>query len=312
MTYFSLSEEKNKGKSLAIFFDNGDTETIPESHVSFKNIVQKWMEGDVVDAEIRELVMVRETLAKKLATLSERVTVDGKGVYFDGDPLRGELSDLIKSMFEEGRTLDFKPLVNFLEKASTNPSLESIDGLYRWIRNRDLVIDPEGDIIAYKGVRVGDDGISYSFHQGTAFVNGEEINGYIPNVPGTVISMPRSTVDDGSHGYCSTGLHVGTHAFAKSFARNGRVTLVKFNPRDVVAVPEDAESQKMRVCRYTVLSQTENRLESPVYKQTTIDDVLPKEEPEDAPTASTGAVRDSKGRFIKGAKVQRDSKGRFI
>lgn len=312
MTFFSLSEDA-KGKSLAIFFDNGDTETIPETHISFKTIVEKWMAGGVVDAEIRELTYVMETISKKLTSLSERVSVDGKNVYFDGDPLRGELSDLIKAMFEEGRALDFKPLVNFLEKASTNPSLASVDGLYRWISNRDLVIDPEGDIIAYKGVRIGEDGISYSTRSGTAFVNGEEITGYIPNVPGTVISMPRSMVDDGSYGYCSTGLHVGTHSFAQGFVgTNGRVVLVKFNPRDVVAVPEESSSQKMRVCKYTVLSQTDNRLEERVFVQTTIDDVLPKEEPKEAPVASTGAVRDAKGRFIKGAKVQRDEKGRFI
>ncbi|QFG12264.1 Hypothetical Protein OBI_RACECAR_166 [Arthrobacter phage Racecar] len=310
MTFFQISEDA-KGKTLAIFFDNGDTETIPETHVSFKAIVDKWFNGTVVDSEIRELVQVRETLAKKLVSLSDRVTVDAGGVYFDGDELRGELTDLIKKMFEEGRTLDFKPLVNFLEKASTNPSLKSIDGLYRWVSNRDLVIDPDGDIIAYKGVELHADGKLYSFHSGTAFVNGEEITGKIPNVPGTVISMPRSTVDDGSYGYCSTGLHVGTHGFAKSFAGpRGSMVLVKFNPRDVVAVPEEASSQKMRVCKYVVLAESGDRIETAVYTQTTIDDVLPQEEPKKTVAEPKAPIRDSKGRFIKGG--ARDSKGRFI
>jgi hypothetical protein len=218
-------------------------------------------------------------------------------------------------MFEQGRALDFAPLVNFLEKAKTNPSLKSVDDLYRWVSNGDLVIDPDGYIIAYKGVAVNDQGVSVSVHRGKALVNGEEVSGQIPNVAGTTVTMPRTEVHDDEAVACSTGLHVGTYRYASSFAP--RLILVKINPRDVVSVPKDTSSEKMRVCRYVVLNEIiTERLKSPVYTQTTIEDVLPgittAKAVEERPVASGGPVRDSKGRFIKGATAQRDSKGRFI
>lgn len=267
---FSLTEDA-KGQSLSIFYSDGESETIPESHVSFKAIIEKLISGKANDEDIRDLTGVLKTVARKMSALSERVSVDGKSVYFDGDPLRGEIGDLIKKMFEEGRALDFKPLVNFLEKAATNPSLKSIDDLYRWITNGDLVIDPEGDIVAYKGVHIDDEGVSISIHAGKAFVNGEEVVGHIPNKPGTVISMARSEVNDNEFAHCSYGLHAGTYEYANSFRRWGgangsRLILVKINPRDVVSVPNDHSSAKMRVSRYTVLSEIEERLVEAVYQ----------------------------------------------
>lgn len=273
MTMFSLTEDA-KGKSLALFYADGDSETIPETHVSFKAIIEKLLSG-TTDEEVRELTQVLQTIVRKMASLSERVTVDGKELYFDGDPLRGEISDIIKKMFEDGKALDFKPLVNFLEKAKTNPSLKSVDDLYRWIKKGDLVIDPDGDIVAYKGVSVRADGVSVSVHSGTAFVNGEEFTGQIPNVPGTIITMPRSEVNSNELIACSTGLHAGTFSYANSFAQ--RLILVKINPRDVVSVPKDSSDQKLRVSRYTVLSQIDGRLES-VYYQPTLDEVDEEEE----------------------------------
>ena len=270
MTKFSLTED-NKGKSLALFFADGDSETISESHVSFKKVVNLLLNESPTDDEIRELTRVKETLAKKLTALSERVSVDGTTVFFDNDPIHGALADVIKRMFTEGKTLDFKPLVNFLEKASTNPSLKSVDDLYRWIDKGDLVIDPDGDIVAYKAVRVDENGISTSISQGPAFVNGEEVNGYVPNKPGTVVSMARSLVVDDPHVGCSVGLHAGTYAYARQFQKwnsryHTRLILVKINPRDVVSVPFDESDQKMRVARYTVLSEIEERLADPIYQ----------------------------------------------
>jgi hypothetical protein len=272
MTMFSLTEDA-KGKSLAIFYADGESETIPEAHVSFKPIIEKLISGSATDEDIRDLTGVLKTVARKMSALSERVSIDGKEVYFDGDPLRGEISDIIKRMFEEGKALDFKPLVNFLEKAKTNPSLKSIDDLYRWIRNGDLVIDPDGDIVAYKAVRVNAKGENESIHAGSAFVNGEEVQGFIPNIPGSVVSMARSQVNDNEFETCSYGLHAGTYAYANQFAgwqggETTRLILVKINPRDVVSVPNDHNDAKMRVARYTVLTQIEERINEPFYQPT--------------------------------------------
>lgn len=269
MTMFRMTEDV-KGKTLSIFYADGGSETIPETHVSFDAIFNKLVSGTATDDKIRELTNVLETVARKMSALSERVSVDGTNVYFDGDPLAGELTEVIKSLFAEG-SANLKPLVNFLEKAKQNPSQKSVDDLYRWIKNGDLVIDPDGDIIAYKGVGKDKDGNSQSLHKGTAFVDGVEFHGHIPNRPGTVVSMPRSEVDPNEMVGCSTGLHAGTHDYAVKYLRwqnANRMILVKINPRDVVSVPTDEADKKMRVSRYTVLSAIDlpDRLPTAVYQ----------------------------------------------
>jgi hypothetical protein len=262
--------EDVKGKTLSIFYADGGSDTIPETHVSFDAIFNKLVSGSATDDKIRELTNVLETVARKMSALSERVSVDGTNVYFDGDPLAGELTEVIKSLFAEG-SANLKPLVNFLEKAKQNPSQKSVDDLYRWIKKGDLVIDPDGDIIAYKGVGKDKNGNSQSIHTGTAFVDGVEFTGHIPNRPGTVVSMPRSEVDPNEMVGCSTGLHAGTHDYALKYLgwqRESRMILVKINPRDVVSVPTDEQDKKMRVSRYTVLSAIDlpDRLTSAVYQ----------------------------------------------
>lgn len=267
MTMFSLTEDA-KGKSLALFYADGESDTIPETHVSFQPIVDLLFAGKATDTKIRELTAVLETVARKMSALSERVSIDGTDVYFDGDPLAGELTEVIKSLFAEGNT-NFKPLVNFLEKCKQNPSQQSVDDLYRWIKKGDLVIDPDGDIIAYKGVGKDKDGNPQSITKGNAFVDGVEYNGHIPNRPGSVVSMARSLVVDNPHIGCSVGLHAGTHDYAMQFLKwhdETTLILVKINPRDVVSVPLDEQDRKMRVARYTVLTQIEARLKSAVYQ----------------------------------------------
>lgn len=314
MTLFSLANDP-KGQTLSIFFENGESDTIPESHVSFKAIMEKLLSGNANDEEIRELTQVLKTVAVKMSALSERVSVDGTNVYFDGDPLDGALGEVIKSLFAEGST-DFGPLVAFLEKAKTNPSLESVDDLYRWTQNGDLVIAPDGDIIAYKGVQIID-GVSHSISSGTAFVNGEKVTGFIPNKPGSVITMPRSEVDPNSSSYCSTGLHAGTHRYASGFARE-RLILVKFNPRDVVSCPKDSSNQKLRICRYEVLNEIEGRLSSAVYREPVKAPAVPEGlKSKDSPahtTVTAQSYRDPKtGQFVKGGNAPRDPKtGRFL
>lgn len=316
MTAFSLSED-SKGKSLAIFYDDGDTVTIPESHVAFKSIVDLWFAGEATDEAVRTLADPMKTLGERMSQLSERVTIDGRNIYFDGDILRGELADVIKDLFENGKELDFKPLVNFLEKAMTNPGLQSIDQLYRWVKNGDLVITPTGDVVAYKGVRIID-GDSYSSHYGEAWVNGEKITGQIPYPKGAIVTMPRAEVNaDGQIG-CSQGLHVGTYEYASGFADN-RTLLIQFNPRDVVSVPNDCNFHKIRICRLVVLDATDQRLTERVYAGGVEDDYsTASKEPEEAPVAAETSVtedgRDEKGRFtsFSAKKAVRDSKGRFI
>ena len=264
MTMFSIVDASNGGKSLSVFYTDGDNATVPSTHPKFQDIVDLLLTGTATDEAVKLLVNTLQVVGEKLSELSERVTVTSWGVQFDGDPLRGELADVILEEFKKGDEAKFKPLVNFLEKAKQNPSVKSIDDLYRWIRNGDLTITPNGDFVAYKGVAIGKGGISQSISRGTAFVNGEQQKGNIQNPLGAIVTMPRSEVDPDSKSYCSVGLHVGTYSYANSFAQ-GRTLLIQVNPRDVIAVPEDCNGEKIRVCRYVVLTQTDQRLTERIF-----------------------------------------------
>jgi hypothetical protein len=152
-------------------------------------------------------------------------------------------------MIREGDE-DYARWVKFLELLAENPSSASREHLFTWLAGRDFAITPEGHLLGYKGVR--DDPQNTSVHPGTTTVNGVEHTGHIPNPVGAVIEMPRAKVSGDREVGCSTGLHVGTYAYAKGWGQ--RLLLVAVNPADVVSVPRDAEFQKMRVSRYKVLA----------------------------------------------------------
>lgn len=281
MTAFQLTGD-NKGQTLVVLYEDGGTATVPESHPKFKEILDLVRTKSGEDEDIKLLVNTLHEIGQRLSTVTERISVAPYGVFFDGDPLRGELADFLLELFNEGRTQDFTSVANFLEKAATNPSIESIDALYKWITNGDLVITPTGDFVAYKGVQVNSKGESQSINSGTAFVNGEIFVGHIPNPDGAVISMPRSKVNANNGVGCSTGLHAGTYSYASMFGQ-GRLLLVQINPRDVVSVPNDSSFQKLRVSRYTVVSHIENRLTSRLYGEY---------EEEETPVKSDGDFED--------------------
>lgn len=192
--------------------------------------------------------MIRERIAT-IPEAGERIGFDGRDLTFDGDRVDNTLSRHVLRLLREVNEDGYLPWVRFMLKLAVNPSAEARRMLYRWLDRHDFAITDTGDVIGYKGVRA--DG--RSIHAGPGIVNGEPMNGHLPNDVGNVISIARSVVDPDRFSACSVGLHVGTHRYASSFAGlNGRVVTVTFNPRDAVAVPT-SETSKLRVCRYRVV-----------------------------------------------------------
>lgn len=231
----------SEGRSTVVVYDDAlNTRTIDETHPNFirildgiknKEDISEWLDGSQV---------------KVLATLSDRVTVEDDVLHFDGDPVYDGLSDTILRYRREGR--DPANLVKFMERLSSNPSMRSREQLFTWTQAKDLTIDTEGYIIAFKGVTAD----QLSIHSGTAYVDGEKVTGQIPNMVGTTITMPREKVQDDPNQGCSHGLHAGNWSYASSF---GEVILeVRIDPADVVSVPRDCSYQKLRSCRYEVVA----------------------------------------------------------
>lgn len=275
---FSLVSD-DAGQENIIAWVGGEILEASTGHPNFDRIKDAVVGGtDYTVDELKDLFSAEHKVARKFEQLSERVFVRDGQVYFDGDPVDSVLTEQIMRFLEED-VADWAPLVAFWEKLAQNPSEHSREQLYGWLKaTGGFTITNEGDFIAYKGVkRSGDQYVSV--HSGEAIRNGEEINGQVPNMPGDVISMPRTKVTFDPKNGCSFGLHAGTWNYAKDF---GEVVLtVKINPRDVVSVPVDCLQQKLRTCRYEVIDVVSEKNNVLVAESTSGYDHIDDEDDED-------------------------------
>lgn len=155
-------------------------------------------------------------------------------ITYNGDSLPADLTSRIFDMATLGD--DPTHLFNFWERLQKNPSARSVEQLWRFLANSGHPITSDGFFLAYKGVRPD----FKDCHSGT-----------IDNRPGVVIELPRNKISDDPNTPCHYGLHVGALQYAAGFG--SRVVICKVDPADVVCVPFDYSSQKMRVCRYEVV-----------------------------------------------------------
>jgi len=254
-------KRESGAESLTVFMPDGPPVVVNHEHPHFAKILEYAMAGEgsvtVYGAEeIRDLADLSGKVAERFDTLSERVSVAAGHVYFDGDKVDSTITQQIIRCLEDEDAGDWKPLVLFMENVAANPNPHSREQLFDWLRDRDFTITSDGCFIAFKGVHARDgeaeDGYPYqSASRGAAIVDGQPYSGAIPNGVGAVVEMPRGDVQHNPSAGCSTGLHVGTHNYAQSYARAALLT-VHVNPRDVVSVPTDCNAEKMRVCRYRV------------------------------------------------------------
>jgi len=261
------------GEHTLTVFADGTPIVVKGDHPSFDEILEIVQDGYGTSADldaIRTLADPSATVRKHMTALSERVSVFGGTVYFDGDPVGSTLTDHIVRLLNEGKAYGengWKALVSFLEKLAANPIPHSQTRLYGWLQAYNeseltggFTIAEDGDIIGYKGVNPS----LKSVHAGPGIVNGEEIeHGNLDNSVGNVVEIARSYVEHDPSRGCSTGLHIGTREYAESWG--SRVVTVKFSPRDVVSVPTDSGDAKLRVCRYEVIDADAPVITSPVF-----------------------------------------------
>lgn len=246
--------------TLTVYLEDGSIVTASDSHPAYKAMVIAAMDNAL--DKVRELHDAVTTVATKFQRLTRQITVRNRCLYFDGDPIDNSLTKQIVRFMEEG--LAFDPLVLFMDNLYSNPIKHSRDQAFDWLNARNFTITNDGMIVGYKGVTGSyeNDGVPHSSRSGHAFVNGEEINGYVPNPIGATVEMPRSEVMHDPAASCHAGLHVGTFSYAQSWAKPTTIEVL-VNPADIVSVPTDAGGEKIRVCRYVVLGPiTEERLEA--------------------------------------------------
>jgi len=260
-----FSKQTSEEFDGAIVLIDGAPVAIDSSHANYEDVIDLLMSGlDILEEEIRDMIRPFDNAAAEMIRLSERVTAGGNVLYFDGDPIDGSLSShIIRILQEEGTAKEggFRNFVAFLEKLMQNPSEVSRQHLYDFVTHHGITITPEGDLALYKST--WDDGTPTYAGYGIVTTPDGVItkyeNGLLPNAVGNIIEIPRSMVDENRNSACSTGLHVGAFSFARGYSR--KLWDVVVNPRDVVAVPHDASSAKIRVCRYEVVSVNEEKKE---------------------------------------------------
>jgi hypothetical protein len=166
------------------------------------------------------------------------IEVKDGAVYCDGEIVHNLVVDKILDFMR--KNLPYQPLVKFLGKLMENPSHRAVDELYSFLEHKNMPLTPEGNFLAYKGVR----------SDFTDFYSGN-----FDNSVGKVMEMKRSGVcDDARHG-CSAGFHAGSYEYAKGYASGGgHLLVVEVDPSDVVSVPYDCSQQKMRTSKYKVVA----------------------------------------------------------
>jgi len=237
-----------------VIFDDGSVQTIGSDNQNYQTVVNGLLDGSLSDDELLQLIAPFELIYKQLTKLSERVSRKGSKLLFDGDVIKNALTDFIIKIMNEGDESSWKAYIAFMEKLYTNPSETSREHLFHFIEANGLQVTPSGDIVLYKGT--AENGLST--HQGYGIVNGIEYEyDYLPNSLGAVVEIPRSRVDDNRNVACSVGLHVGAFEYVTgTYAGTWpRMWVVLVNPRDVVAVPHDFKSSKIRVTRYTIVGE---------------------------------------------------------
>jgi len=195
---------------------------------------------------------VKASIDKTLAAGVE--LVEGRYVTIDGETVGQELSKRIMDLAEEG--LPFDAMVEFWRNLSENPSFRAVTGLFRFLETNHFPITPDGHFIAWKGI-----GSNFKdLHSNT-----------MDNSVGAVVKMPRNHVNEDPNVACATGLHVASHEYATENYGGAVVVEVKVNPKNVVAVPYDHNSEKLRACEYKVVRVAREPIMDQVFDDNALD-----------------------------------------
>jgi len=259
--------------TITVVFSEGDPISIVrgESNAAkFNHIISLITNKDFVDIpNIMDKAYVIKVVTKGKFTVQEGTIV------IDGEGLPTALSDKLLEMIDAGENTSY--LENFWDNLGENPTDSARRDLYEFLIYNNVPITADGCIIVYKKVKDS----YWDSYTGKTY----------QSKPGSVVKMPREFVDQNRNNTCSAGLHVAAYEYARNFSGT-RLLECKVNPADVVAVPPDYRAQKMRVCRYEVLRETDKK-----YVEGTYDEV--------APTKALGA-----GKF-KPLRLRLDARGRL-
>jgi hypothetical protein len=242
----------NDGNVTAVVV--GEVYTFGKSHPRYDKLI-KYLKSDNV-----EYFEAAYDVVSQINEFSEGyVSANNGKLTWDGIEMPEMFGGTILDMIHQG--YPFEPMLNFLDNMSQNPSDHAIVELFEFMQNKNMPITADGHFLAYKAVDQDYKDI-YSHS--------------IDNSIGNVCEVPRNMVDNNRNNHCSAGLHVGAFDYAKEYGginldddndggSGNKLLICKVNPRDVVSVPSDCRCQKLRCCRYEVVSEFQDLFKTVVH-----------------------------------------------
>lgn len=209
---------------------DGKTYTADSTHESFRKALDLCIAGDVLKA----LGLIN--VAKGVSSYAGgNIEIKNDTVFFKGMEVGNSVvTRIIESMHDNK---PFHQWVRFLEKLLANPNKRVINELYKFLDAKDIVVNDEGDVVAYRRVRND----YKDFHSGTVLYK-----------IGTDVKMDRSKCDESS-ATCSRGLHLCSKSYLPQFhGGSGKILECTVSPTDIVSIPSDYNSAKMRTCKMFV------------------------------------------------------------
>lgn len=231
----------------------GEVYTFGKSHPRYDRLVNHLKNNNVEHFEA-----TYDIVSHVNAYCDGYLSVEGGKMRWDGIEMPEMFCGTIMDMIHQG--YPFEPMLNFLDNMSQNPSDHAIVELFEFMENKNMPITPDGHFLAYKAVDPNyKDLYSHTFD----------------NSVGSTCEIERSKVNGNRNSHCAAGLHVGAFDYAKSYGGidldddegggGNKLMICKVNPRDVVSVPNDCRCQKLRCCRYEVVSEFEDLFKSVVH-----------------------------------------------
>lgn len=222
--------------------------------------------------KIKEAIQAGEyRRAAQLMDVAKAITdfTDGelqieKGMFhWRGIPVANALSYKIANLMASGDET-FKGFAKFFARVMTNPSLKTRERLMDFVAADDIFVNEDGRIITFKNVRS-----DFRPSRSGKWERGEDgrwtydKDKFYTNRVGDICEMPREEVDDVEDNTCSKGLHVCSVYYLKScWGTDGHTMKVLVDPADVVAIPTDYKNSKARVCRYEVVEEVTENLQT--------------------------------------------------
>lgn len=225
----------------------------------YKRVVLALQDTEDLESAVREVINYKR---KPISTETVGFEITDDSVIYEGETLPKVLAGKVRSITEQG--LPLESFRNFWENLRENPSNSSVEELLTFLEYKELPITSDGFFLAYKGVR----GNGYSHHGNpeVKVIQGKvDEGGRILNEVGETIEILRRHVCDNKKECAESGLHVGSLNYALGYGP--KYFVVKVNPKDVVSVPVDSSHQKLRTCKYEVVSEYVEEIKDSVTKE---------------------------------------------